>query len=424
MPVPVYDNKNKLLKQITDYYLESADFNGTPMDNIKSSTQNYISTITELVKEELISLNFGDRHPNPHILAFEPELVEVQLRKTKKVGLEQACLYPTKKHLIKVVDKSKYLNNPFTLMMALGEPQLSYKVFDLSVLEFYRNDPRYHYDTDDIQGSLSVKSDFFEKGKIYKRDEVFIQTFGFAYNKQLTKRAVAVYIRYLSDLSPEHQQLWYNKMLRGKYLLHPDYHRSTMGNFPEKESIFTAFVEELHQINEMSVRMGKPKLFKEDYNNKTKPRRLSFLIRPTLKEFNDFAHLLDKLLSENIDKNFFEGDIPLKFEETMPDGKIKITSKGTITLLEQWLKRVNFPDPEPKDKMLKVFRKIRKLRQPSAHDVHKDIFDQKYLKQQRELTTEAYGAIRTLRLIFANHPRAKSYDGVPDWLYKGEIWTF
>lgn len=418
------DIKSKILKQVSDYYLKSRDFNGTSVSNIKLQVQNYLPAIEELVREGLISLNFGDRHPNPHILAFEPEPTETQLEKIKKVGLKYVCFYPTKKHLIKIVDKSKYLGKPFALMLALGEPQLSYKAFDLSVLEFYRNDPRYHYVTDDIQGSISIKSDFFKKGKVYKRDKIFVQTFGFAYNKSLTKRAVAVYIRYLYNLSPEHQQLWYNKMLRGKYLLHPDYYRSTMGNFPEKESIFTAFLEELHQINKMSVRMGKPNLFREDYSSKTKPKEFSFLIRPTLKEFNNFIHLLDKLLSENINKSFFKGELPLEFEEIMSDGRIKVTPKGTITLLKEWLERVSFPDPRPRDKMFKTLRKIRKLRQPQAHDVNDDIFDQKYFKQQRKLVIEAYDAIRTLRLIFANHPRVKDYDGVPEWLYKGEIWNF
>ena len=36
---------------------------------------------------------------------------------------------------------------------------------------------------------------------------------------------------------------------------------------------------------------------------------------------------------------------------------------------------------------------------------------------------EAYGSIRTLRLMLANHPKTKGYE-VPDWLYKGEIWNF
>jgi hypothetical protein len=40
----------------------------------------------------------------------------------------------------------------------------------------------------------------------------------------------------------------------------------------------------------------------------------------------------------------------------------------------------------------------------------------------RELVIEAYGAVRTLRQVLANHPRLRAYE-VPDWLSKGDIWT-
>ncbi len=214
--------KDKIIKQVTNYYLKSGDFNGTPIKDLKLA-DNDLSLIEELIKEGVFIVNYGDRHPNPHILAFEPETVEILLEKLKRADLTYACLYPTRKHLAMMIDKQKYAGRPFELMMALGAPQLSFRPFDLSVLEHYRNDPRYSFECDDIHGSLSIKSQFSENGKVYKRDAVFIQTFGFAYNKTLTKRAVAVFIRYLADLSSEHQQLWFNKMLKGKYSLHPDY---------------------------------------------------------------------------------------------------------------------------------------------------------------------------------------------------------
>jgi len=73
--------------------------------------------------------------------------------------------------------------------------------------------------------------------------------------------------------------------------------------------------------------------------------------------------------------------------------------------------------------MLKIFRKIRSLRAPIAHKFDDDHFDQQFFHDQRELIIEAYKAIRTMRLILANHPRLKKFE-VPDWLYKGEIWTY
>lgn len=62
------------------------------------------------------------------------------------------------------------------------------------------------------------------------------------------------------------------------------------------------------------------------------------------------------------------------------------------------------------------------LAQASIHAVHEDEFDQRYFREQRELVMKAYEAVRTLRLILANHPATKKHE-VPDWLFKGEIWT-
>ncbi len=77
-------------------------------------------------------------------------------------------------------------------------------------------------------------------------------------------------------------------------------------------------------------------------------------------------------------------------------------------------------DPSPKDDMIKTFKKVRKKRSPVAHDVQSDEWNDKYFAKQRELMLEAYGAIRTLRLILAIHPLSKSVE-VSDWLHRAEI---
>jgi hypothetical protein len=322
-----------------------------------------------------------------------------------------------------VVDSDEFKDRPFTLKIALGEPQLNYAVFDLSVLESYRNDPRYFYSIDDIQGWISVSDEYYKSSQMKPSDKIVLQSFGFCYEKGTMNRAVAVFYRYLADLTPEHQQIWNFKILTGEYFLHPDYARSSGGEFYEKESIFVAFVEELYTINEFTKLMGRPILFHESYREH-RPREFGFLIRPTLKEFNSFVHLLDKMISENINKNFFQHDIPYQTETVRSDGKVIVQEKGSIVLLKGWLEiKFRTPDSKPIDEMIKTFLKIRKMRNKPAHKVDDDRFEQEYLKKQRKLMIEAYSAIRTLRLILANHHKTKTYV-VPEWLFKGEIWTF
>lgn len=415
--------KDQLLDAITTFYLESADFNGLPTRRIEVPEEQLRELVSDLVRADLISVNFGDIHPNPHIKAFEPEPVEVQLEKLVTVGLEHACLYPSIRHLSKVVEASKYADAPFTQRLYLGEPQLIYYAFDLSGLEIYRNDPRYYYVCDDVSGLISVRDRHFGTGEMRESDEVLLQTFGFAYDSDLN-RAVAVYLWYLAQLSPEHQRIWAAKMLPGHYQLHPDYHRKSMGHFPEGISIFTAFIEEMCHINEMCRLMGRAPLFRNEFREQARPKDFSFLIRPTLREFNHFVHVLDKMLSENIDFEFFQGDIAFTIEEERANGTIATRPKGSIKVLEDWLNTMFRPgDPEPMQKMFATFKKIRKLRQEPAHVVQEDVFDQRYFKEQRQLMIEAYDAIRTLRLILQNHPATRAYR-IPEWSQTGRIWTY
>jgi hypothetical protein len=130
------------------------------------------------------------------------------------------------------------------------------------------------------------------------------------------------------------------------------------------------------------------------------------------------------MVSENINKDFFQHEISYQTETKRADGKVIVREKGTLTLLKEWLgQKVFLPDPKPAEKMIETFLKIRRMRVKPAHKVDEDKFEQEYFKKQRELMIEVYSAIRTLRLILTNHPKTKSYK-VPEWLFKGEIWTF
>jgi len=421
-------NKDNILRKITEFYLSSRDFNGLPIQDIaqhsKLEESELKNILTTLIWEDKISLNFGDVHPNPYIKALPEEPKEKQIEKLQGSNLEYVCAYPSCLHLKEVVDPSKYHDRPFTLRLALGEPQLSFESFDLSVLESYRNDPRYYYTSNDISGMIGVHDQYFESGEIPLSDQVLLQTFGFSYDSELN-RAVAVFLRYLSDLSPQHQQIWNAKILQGDYKLHPDYFRPTiLGEFPERVSIFDAFGEELHHINEMCKLMHRPQLFRNELRENKKPRGFCFLIRPTLKEYNDFVHLLDKAISENINREFFLNDVPFEYDEVRNDGKVIIRQFGTIQILDEWLKSTFIAeDRRPIEEMIATFKEIRQLRQRPAHAIDDDVFDQKYFKQQRKLIMKAYSGVRLLRLIFANHPSVKEYK-IPDWLQSGKIWDY
>lgn len=421
--------KDQIVGQVVEQYLKSGDFNGLPYTTLhkrfKIEEDALNNLLAALIEEEQIEIVYGDNHPNPHIKAFSGMDKTQQISKLRNHGLlNHACIYPHNNVLKNIPQISEeYADSPYSKELAFGAGQLDFRAFDLSVLEIYRNDPRYQYKTNDISGWVSVADKHYMSEEMPHSDKAMLQTFGFCYNENLD-RAVAVFIRYLSDLTPEHQQIWKSKELSGEYELHPDYYRSSMlGDWGTRISIFDAFIMELNIINIMCSRMGKLPLFKSTFMN-SRPREFGFLLRPTLEEFNSFVHLLDKMMSDNVNKEFFAGDISPEIEKERSDKKLVVTQKGTIQLLEDWIKKYFRPnDPSVLTQMFATFKEVRKLRQKPAHSVRENEFNQKYFKEQRELVKSAYDAVRTIRLILANHPSVKA--NPPDinkLLYEGKIW--
>ncbi|MDQ6436327.1 hypothetical protein RB623_19895 [Mesorhizobium sp. LHD-90] len=64
-------------------------------------------------------------------------------------------------------------------------------MFDLRVLEWYRNDPRYYYEVDEIHGRIHQRSGTESPAGGVLRDNLEFLEFGFAYDEEFT-RGVAV----------------------------------------------------------------------------------------------------------------------------------------------------------------------------------------------------------------------------------------
>lgn len=419
--------QKNVLDLVSDYYLESGDFNGMLPDEVRKSTRvteaRLRSCLSELIRKDLISLN---SRSNFHIKMFEDDPVEDQLELLNDVDFTECCLYPTKNYLESIVDRNAYNGRPFTQSLALGEPQLKPHYFDLTVLEPYRNDPRMRYSHNDICGGIWITDEASEEGKADDRDKrFFLQSFGFGFDKD-RNRCVAAYTCYLSGLPPEHQRMWEAKILSGDRELHPDYFRSSIqGEFPMRWPLCEAFTAEMRYINEMSNWMGRPRFFLKVYEYDNRPRDFTFLLRPTEKEYYSFVQILDKLISDNINSKFFGKDVEMEEEIQRGEGRFEVRRKGTLRLLEEWLsKRFKIQDDKSiLDEMVATFKKVRKLRQKPAHDVLDDIYDPGYFEVQRQLFVEAYTAVRTLRQIFSNHPLAKHVEIEPA-IFDGDIWNF
>lgn len=405
---------NDIVEQVVMHYLTSDNFNGLLWSAIKQKVPNDGPDRRQVLKKLLstgrITFRTSSLDPNPGIKR-SPDLTTVEyLQLADQDSLEHLTLYPTIKEMSKRPCSIDIQQHPFMAMLAKGYSQMDYCCFDLTVLEHYRNDPRYYCKASDVEGHIYISHNRSCQS-LRQADRVFLQTFSFAYDADLN-RTVAVYIRYLCDLTVEHQRIWHAKLIpHGRFILHPDYYQmSLLGQYPTHCPILDAFTLELYHINQMCKLMGKPPLFHKTFRDQEKPNKFTFLIRPTSYEFNEFILLLDKMMSDNINKEFFCDEIPMQEDVPRKDGKIEVRVIGTIRLLEEWIsKSVRLGDPKPMKEAINAFKEIRKLRQNPAHVVEPDRFDQAYLHQQRNIIKRAYTAVRFLRLLFANHPAVTGY---------------
>lgn len=417
--------KQELLKKITEYYLGSHDFNGLPVRTIDLPIDELKKNLAELIDDGDISIRTGEGMDNPYVKRMKSQPKEEQIKSLKEVDdITHVVAYPEGDKLKKAVVPQKYKGKPYKLAVAKGIPVLECAFFKLEVLEKFRNDPRYHYRINDIVGAIYSLDD---KG-MGKKEELYLQSVGFGYDKGRNNRVVCAFYTDLMNLDKDLQQYWKYHEVTGDYTPHPDYVWSQVyGQWPERASLPEAFTAELKAINDITMDAYGKKLFKADYWDDKRPKELGFLIRPTAKEFEAFVHILDKLISENIDKKFFKGLVDPDIEETRKDGKIIVRQKGSLLMLDEhiheWFRPREGDDAKLIDEMFETFKEIRRLRTKPAHTIQADEFDMKYFKEQRELLIRAYQAIRFLRLILQNHPKADR-SKVPDWLYKGDIWTF
>ncbi|MEW9614628.1 hypothetical protein AB3G45_12450 [Shinella sp. S4-D37] len=406
-------DREEIFQATIRQYLESRDFNGWGTFHLADPQE--IQAVIGLIEDRLIDIITHEDDENIHIKRHDPRLPDVQIERLRRPREpSHGCLYPTPEALRRygvVHDATR----PYTSALREGAPQLDFRAFRLDVLEQYRNDPRYRYEVDDIHGTIYREHPNVEDDEFHK--------FGFAFDPEIN-RYVATFLRYLNHLSPEQQQSWRRFEVEGDFGLHPDYYRtSILGQFPERVSVFDAFLKEKRIINEMCACMGKPALFRSDYDAYRRPAGFGFLIRPTRAEFSTFCLLLDQLLSDDMDRDFFRGDIEMDERGRMDNGREIVQPKGTIRLLDEWIdENFRMDDEDFKRDLMTGFRSVRQARQRPAHRIEDNVFDEAYYRQQRELIRGAYTSVRTLRQCFANHPRCQDVE-VPDWLFEGRIWT-
>ncbi|MEH6489946.1 hypothetical protein [Hyphomonas oceanitis] len=380
---------NELSDIIACSFIDSAEhdgFNGivaSRLLRVVKETERLTGAIAELIETDRITAVFACTSVNMHIkrLPDLPKSTQVELLGTE--ALDTVCLYPAASEVQKRVDLTNWHDRPFSKCLLLAEPQLHYRAFEMSAIERYVADPRYVFEFDDYMGWMSVDDAYFRDEEHPERDKTSLQTFGLGFDAQRIPYII-VFLRYLAGLSPEHQQYWQSYLVSGDVRMCKPYFQSSIeGEWWENRSIRSAIAEEMRLIGVMSEAIWGHSLFRDSSGGGI-PIGLNSFLRPTAENFHRFVMALDKLLSENIDSSFFKGKCPMETEQVRSDGKIVVTNKGTLALLQEWLlKEVTWDDPDAfLEVVIKPLRQIRKLRQTPAHTFTTDDFSTEYYEKR------------------------------------------
>jgi hypothetical protein len=445
-------HRDKAIEKIYNFFVNSRDFNGIPLstlaENLGIEYNDVLPILRVLVEENVASIQ-GDL--NPHIIRFGHYQKDTQLQYLKKAELNERkiidtllrnsidpelpsiqivvesvplCVYPSPSYLKTNRDVSGMENVPFTKQLALGEAFLMPMFFELNVLERYFTDPRYHFTFHDYSGQISYQETEEQKSTLKDHDQIFLKSFGLGYDEEQT-RVVVAYLHDLNDLTPEHQVYWKNKEYESKCQMVSEYYQNTIrGEWSFGHSLFSAFIEEQRIINEMSELITGKKLFKKTFDEGQQPKEFTFFISPTLDNYERFISLLDKMLSENLDKDFFRGAIELNAFEKISEEIFVRREKGTLALLEEWLrKNYKLMHEEGYKELFEPFKRVRSERQSPAHKISENYYDKTFFKQQMDLMKEVYFSLKSLRCILQQHPKVRNFE-IPHWIMDGDIKEF
>ncbi len=186
-------DKPSVIKTAAEFYLQSPDFNGIPIGDLAHRVDATCDQVSELLRQlvhddEITVL--GASSGNSHILRTGIPDNTRQLETLESPDIHHTCIYVRPDALAEFVADDLYAAEPYKRELALGAVQLSFRAFDLMVLEHYRNDPRYRYQNSDIDGRICISDDYYESTDMAESDKVLLQTFGFAYDDDMNLRPV------------------------------------------------------------------------------------------------------------------------------------------------------------------------------------------------------------------------------------------
>lgn len=312
------------------------------------------------------------------------------------------------------------MDSPFKLLPNMST--LSPVYFKIEALEKYFSNPQYLIFFSDYRGSIVVSDDCLSNNEHEEYD--YIRNFGLAYNKSNRyDRAVVLFYCDIIEMNLKCQFYWYSYLLPNQNDYYPNdgfVKNLILGEWGEDISIHDALVLEIEYINKMCDMMGLPHLFRHEYNahsdyQNEKPGEYHVLLLPTKKCYYSFVSILEKMTVHNINESVFSIDKGFRKVDKIDENN---QTKGSLQMFSEWLNK-NCQAEKIDESIIKPLKSLRKERQIPAHEVITNAYDKALWRKQDELMKSVYTAIRTIRLLFANHSATKGLE-IPSYLYDGK----
>lgn len=407
-------NKEEItLKEIVDHYINSSDYNGLPIYNMKNYSADILS---KLILNDLVLAISEKEVINPHIKYFDMDIpYAIQINNISSNKL-YTVLYPTDLALKDIeVDHSK----PYSIVMKKGAGHLDIIYFDIEILERYVNNPMFMIMDNGYRGSIVMKDEHYSED--YEHE--YIKDFGMALiDEGILSRAVGVFVSDLAKLSDRKQMLWKSFELTNQDNCHinPGFIKNLiLGEWVDEVWIFHALIEEIVIINKQCRNMEIPELFRKEFGThfSDMPEGYRNIFLPTLKNYYDFILVLEKVVIHNISIKTFQKSTNIIKEITRNDEEDR--PKGSLNMLDEWL-NLNIKTKENISEIIvEPLRTLRKARQKPAHELIDNKFDKGLYQKQNDMVSNIYSAVRGIRLLFSSHPSNKDMK-IPEQIYNGD----
>jgi hypothetical protein len=414
-PAGLSDAAAALLAKVRKHYLNSGDFNGLFVHGADVDRQ----AVAQLLRAGLVEMITADDYMNPHIRPWpNGRTSEEQAISAENWDYQYGyCLYPTSAGMKGVRLPGRFKERPYETAMARGRGTLELAYFQTDVLEPYRNDGRYSFRFADFSADMSIGDDAYTDGEEPERDKVSLPHIGFAYDLSHYDRAdpespivrrVAVFLGDLAKLTPEHQQRWKTYEVPPDGLSpHPVWWASQMGHWPDGIGPFDRVFASLVEINELTLTAFGAEL----YRSVTRPDSLGWMMRPSQRDWDEFALELFKVIGDNLQVGFFDKVGVPKVDE-------KGNQLGTLSRLERFLEAHGCTREKVREAFT-PFHQVRKARQKPAHSHRGNITDKTFIHRQVALLWDVNQSLLDIRDFLASHPANKgwtsSHEGSHDY---------